>query len=580
MSHFKPVLFITLPNVTLFMKKKKDALALSLGASFVTAGIQKAGLSLDYFDFNLALNQLRQEIITPEDTRNRITVPSSFIEFYYKGSDSLLESWVDLLCSMIPQRDYSVICFSLDRREFSSFSNKGSYCFSVLLARELKKRFSAPIIMGGKYTFESLGSSFTESIRAGIENFPIDGQFKGAVLLKLGEVLRAHQEGHSILSPETKTILEQFEDFRNAAGLVPNYNIVNRSDLLVERENYIPDHIIENLPDRFRKLKDLDPFFVAPYKFTVGCPYTCAFCADGLDMKYTQHRAEHIVNVLSALSAQGITDFNFYNNNINLNRDFLTGFHSLMNQANLKLRFSDSANLQNANDDFFGRLAQMGCVRLWYGTESVSERQLKIIHKNLNREKIESGLISASKHGIWNSCNFIFNFPHERAEEFDDLVQFITTSTLVDTFETNEFRLVDDTAYEKFPERFGISLKIQSESGKIHAYDEIGGLSWNEKVELGQAKRDVIRKIKTPMYRYMTCNDYIVFGMRRAGFDKQSIKELIVAYSDHLYAHSIRRKFDEDHLHTLPSYIFNTRPKGMIYGHEIAPLDANFAGTV
>lgn len=83
----------------------------------------------------------------------------------------------------------------------------------------------------------------------------------------------------------------------------------------------------------------------------------------------------------------------------------------------------------------------------WCGTETVSERLLKIIKKNLNQEKIERGLRAADANGIWNCCNFIYNFPHETEAEFANLVDFITTSELVNTYEANEFLLLAETDY-------------------------------------------------------------------------------------------------------------------------------------
>ena len=191
-----PVLFITVPNVSLFMTKSRDAMGLALGACFVSGAVEDAGFEVDHFDFNLALNQRRQVSRTPHSTIDVLTQPQQFLD-YYNGnvSDRLIDSWVDLLISMIPQRSYFAVCLSLDRRDYYALCNKASFTFAFLIARRLKERFSVPVVLGGNRAIKAAGPSFTEPIIKGIPQSPIEKISKAAVISSIGKFLNALHDG-------------------------------------------------------------------------------------------------------------------------------------------------------------------------------------------------------------------------------------------------------------------------------------------------------------------------------------------------------------------------------------------------
>ena len=121
----------------------------------------------------------------------------------------------------------------------------------------------------------------------------------------------------------------------------------------------------------------------------------------------------------------GFTDFKFFNDNLNFKIRFLIEFANEVVRRNMKIRFSDSANLRVGNQEMFNAIAEAGCVKLWYGTETISNRILKEVHKEVKQNQVHNMMQWASAAGIMNFSNFIFNFPHETDEEFMMLYDFI-----------------------------------------------------------------------------------------------------------------------------------------------------------
>jgi len=65
--------------------------------------------------------------------------------------------------------------------------------------------------------------------------------------------------------------------------------------------------------------------------------------------------------------------------------------------------------LSLGNKEIYDTIKEAGCIKLWYGTESINDDILKVIRKNVTVDRIKENLQLAHDAGIFNSCNFIIN---------------------------------------------------------------------------------------------------------------------------------------------------------------------------
>lgn len=565
----KPILFLLVPNISLFMKKEKEALGLSLGASFVAGSIESKSLPLDYYDLNYGLREIRSTLFTPQSTLEKLFDGNAFLNLYSgHTSDPLIESWVEELISRIPHKDYGAIGLSLDVRDTRSLISKASLSFAILLARALKTKFDAPVILGGKNTLSLATPQFLQLLQNSISNFPISLICHQDAYVNFSKLLVELNAGLKVDAPEAFHLLNRGDHLSDASDLIPSYSLQNSKEVLTGPEELFPNEILCAFP----KLNEVEPFFIAPFKFSFGCPFTCAFCTDGIDRKFFQFRSEKIVNVLANLQAKGIKNFGFYNNNINLNRSFLDSLEKGIREADIKIQFSDSANLQNSSSEMFQQLARIGAIKLWFGSETVSSRILKIIDKNLDKEKIIRGLSNADAAGIWSNCNFIYNFPHETQEEFEELFDFISHSPLVNGFDYNEFRLVKGSAYLANPQKFGIELLGMADTGRVGAFDEIGRYKWDERLEIGKEKTKRFNKLRRAINYNMSYGDHILFAARSVGYNKIEVQQIMKKYTELLRQNKIESQYNDFHKMYLPRAQFEDNRESNIAGHTYTKL--------
>jgi radical SAM superfamily enzyme YgiQ (UPF0313 family) len=519
------VLFCTVPSLSLFAKKAPAALSLSMGASFIVGRLQEVGFDIDYYDLNLALGKYRDLKPLTQQQKHFLTDSDGFFEWYFEKSvNAGLNEWVNhLVDNVIKVGQFRYIALSLDRRDYSTPLNKASFHFSLVLAKYLKKKFGVPVFAGGRRVYETVGEKYIKNILSIVGDGTIDKFSPHESFVTFTEFLEKLEDGMDYHSDSANALFYRKDVFMKSKGIVPNYSPLNAKDSLIAMEDLFPREILRKYP----KIESVDPFVLAPYKFTVGCQFKCAFCRDGERSFFNKSEVEDVLHVLSSLYAKGISNFLFYNNNINFHKGYVRAFCDGIKSNNLKIQFSDSANLRIASPEVFSELVSAGCVKLYYGTETVSDRLLKIIQKQTNRSSIEQGLRNASEAGIYNGCNFIFNFPHETDEEFQSLVDFTKNDSLVDTCFTNEFKLLVDTAYWDHPEKFEIRKREVSDNGIVGAFDEVGGLRWEQKVALGRKRDQIIFKEAFRMPRAISQSDPIVFGLRRAGFTKLEVKKIM-----------------------------------------------------
>ncbi len=534
------VLFLTPPNVALFLKKDKTALGLSMGPAFLAGSVKNEGWDADVFDLNLALNRLRPSSLSPIEVAELLANPVPFQDLFHgKRQSQVIDEWVQTLADLLPKKPYLAICFSLDRREYRASISKACFSFALLLARELKKRYNCAIIFGGRRVLNMISQEYVEALLASLDKNPVDKISYKDIFGSLTKFLQAYSEGMDLHSETARDFLQKDDPITELGKIVPVFKPNNADDILARPDDILPIEVRKHYP----QLEDVEPFLIAPYVFSTGCPFTCAFCQSGGKNSFSQVKPDHLVNMFYELKKTGVTDFAFYNNNINLNRFFLKSLHEGLKEANVKIQFSDSANLQNADTDMFQLLSNLGAIKLWFGTEALSDRILAAVGKKLTVKEIKDKLKISHDHQIWNCSNLIYNFPHETDEEFDAMIEFCEKFEYVDTFEMNEYRLEQNSQMFDSPEDYGLKLREVSANGLVAVFDEINGLSWEEKREKGKVKTRRMHLAQRSIDLTLCKNDLLLYALRKVGFDKMACRKVFSEYEAYLKGNKLWREY-------------------------------------
>lgn len=504
------ILFLLAPGVSTF--EEKQTLEISIGGTNAAGVIESYGHEVHLYDLNYLLNQFRGTELLTDDEFRSVTNPNQIINISknLKKLPNKIDFWTKCLAEDIPNvNDYDAVCVSLNRWMYKYYPAIASYAMSVYLLKELNVQI--PIFMGGEYAYEMMEAYDC------FDNFVNEIDFISYVR---GRDISSFIDSLNSIVP--KRVLN--------LGQVKKAQIDFKADCNHEFNNPIQNIFSKDILSKYPKLKDAKSVFLSPFKFSEGCVFKCAFCTSGIDPFFVKSEVMETVDKLERSYDKGFTDFRFYNDNVNFKLKYTVELANEIIRRNLKIRFSDSANLRIGSKEMYDALGESGCIKLWYGTEHVSPRILKDVHKEVPIERINQMLRWSDEAGIWNCCNFIFNFPHETDEEFEMLIDFIESNIhtpQMNVYKGNVFKMTLGTEYEMYPEKFDIELIGLDSVSKMQMFNEINGVKWKQRVVNGKNRRKRINRILDQNERLIRENDHILFACRKAGYNKKETQNII-----------------------------------------------------
>lgn len=517
----KRVLFITTPNIVIFQPKVYQEL--SWGACLVAGALENAGFFVDYYELNAALAKIRdQRYLTSWEQSVLTNIDSFVIEHNTPGPAENLQIWLEQLISLIDvSKDYDCIAISLEKKGYETASCRGLLHFTALLIGQLKKHFKCPVVIGGKDVFKELGKPYINDLFDKVPYMNDVSVFLSNAHESFPAELSLYLKGEGDITKER--FIDKKSNFKSS-NVIPKYDVINRKHIEVLPAEIFPLEILKKYP----QINDIAPMIISPYRVSMGCPYQCTFCDQGRDPIVRIHEIENIVQTLAVQKKKGFENYRWFDDNLNLGMTFPEKLADGIIDANIDILFSDSANMKHTSVDLFRKLRKAGCVKLWYGSESMSPRLLKMINKGTTLEDFFRTLNAGLETDIWNGLNLIVGFPHETEEDFQAMKNFlIEKPELYDATELNIFRLLSGTTLEVEAEKYGIKIRYASDSKRISAFDEIGGKVWEERIIDANRKRMEITNLYPSGKMMLRQNDYVLYSLIRAGFNKQQCLKIM-----------------------------------------------------
>lgn len=516
------VLFLLTPNITLFQPKTYQEL--SMGSTMIAGALEHHGFDVDFYDLNVAMTKMRGDGYLTEEDKRVLTSDEALIGEVRGAQRSYwVQKWLAHFMEMLGDlKKYDFVAISMDKVGYETFMSRGTLHFAHLLASEIRKHTSVPIACGGKELIKDVGMSYTRHLADQLSGRSIDYYFTRNGHGIFPEQLKLYFQGEGKLRGQERFISDN-SLFRQS-NFAPKYEIVNRADLAVSWQDLFPEDIAKTEP----RIKDQAPITIIPYRHTMGCPYKCTFCQSGKDTIVRTHSADDVVHHLSQLKKKGFDNYKWYNDNVNLGPIFPVQLAEKIIDANIDIFFSDSANMIHTSENILGKLHQAGCVKLWFGAETLSPKLLLQNNKQATVQDVYRTLQTAQKVGIWSGLYLILAFPHETTEDFMMTYNFVKDrADLYDCIEVNIFRLLANTYYSTEPEKYNLQVRAVADNGRIAAYDEIGGMTWEERVPEAERRLDMLWQTYSFHRTLFFQNDYILYFLLRSGLNKAEAKQFM-----------------------------------------------------
>lgn len=506
------ILFCSMPGRPIVNHFKYTEL--SIGSTIIASKLEKLGHEVIFYDLNNTYNTYNLE-----SEKNLLEDIDVLLDL--KDKDKLVNTKMWQSCQkmrdFISESDFDIVAFSLEK----TYHTINIYAMN--LAIMFANFFDKPVYIGGKNLIKHYGIEKIKSLLT--KNTGVSGFFLGSNATLFVEcVEKTMHTSQSYFWDENEPHHKKIGE--SDLAVAPKFDPVNVNDL---KANIIPLPVIKKYPI----LKNAVPIMMVPYRFMIGCPKQCSFCETGLDKFFKTKDLEGILEYLKKASDLNINTFRFLNSNLNFTKKFILELTNAIIKANIKISYSDSATLGNLDEEVCSALVDSGCVKLWYGTETLSDRLLIDIKKGVDVQTIYRSLETAHKAGIWNGANLIFNLPNETDEDFDQMVKFIKTiGDNVQTYQCNEFQLMTKSDYYVNHAKYGIKIVKEYFNGQEVAFSD--RLNSHEEIRARGDRRTIaIANVLDRVKSSVMSNDLLLFAVHSVVKDKKEkmrIFEDIVSY--------------------------------------------------
>ncbi len=229
-------------------------------------------------------------------------------------------------------------------------------------------------------------------------------------------------------------LLQRMQDNRNFAGVLGT--TYRGSDGKINRNEdrpFLQD--LDSLPSPAYHLLPLESYrrmgkTIFPIVTSRGCVQWCDFCSTVrmFGRGYRWRSAKNVVDDMEKLhNKYGESQFTFYDDAFTINRKNTLEMCDEIKKRNLHVEWDCETRVDAVDKELLQRMRDAGCITIWFGVESGSEKILDKMHKKINREQVKEAFKTAQKTGMMTIASAVIGFPGETEETAWETINFINS---------------------------------------------------------------------------------------------------------------------------------------------------------
>ena len=179
-----------------------------------------------------------------------------------------------------------------------------------------------------------------------------------------------------------------------------------------------------------------------------GCPYHCQWCSHAVYGHTHRRRSPaNVVAELEMLLERYQPDQIWYADDVfTIHRRWFFEYAALLRQRGIKIPFECISRADCMNEDVVRTLAEMGCCRLWIGSESGSQRILDAMRRDADVEDVRAKTKMLQQHGIQVGMFIMLGYEGEEVADLEATTEHLKLAK-PDTFLTTVAYPIKGTPY-------------------------------------------------------------------------------------------------------------------------------------
>jgi radical SAM superfamily enzyme YgiQ (UPF0313 family) len=179
-----------------------------------------------------------------------------------------------------------------------------------------------------------------------------------------------------------------------------------------------------------------------------GCPYHCRWCSHEVFGKtHRRRKPASVADELEWLIQRYRPDMAWMADDVfTIHPGWLFQYAGELKRRRLQLPFECISRADRLNAKVIETLAEMGCFRVWIGSESGSQRVLDAMERGVTVEQVQSAVALCRSHGIQTGMFLMWGYEGEELQDIEATVQHVKR-TNPDIFFTTVAYPIKGTAY-------------------------------------------------------------------------------------------------------------------------------------
>ena len=181
-----------------------------------------------------------------------------------------------------------------------------------------------------------------------------------------------------------------------------------------------------------------------------GCPYRCRWCSHQVfGMTHRRRKPLAVVDEVEWLLSTYHPDMVWIADDVfTIHHGWLRQYTAEMRRRGLRIPFECISRADRLNDEVVDLLAELGCFRVWIGSESGSQRMLNSMERGVTVEQVQSAVSSCKTRGIQTGMFMMWGYQGEEIEDVEATIQHVKRSD-PDIFFTTTAYPIKGTPYYK-----------------------------------------------------------------------------------------------------------------------------------
>ena len=161
-----------------------------------------------------------------------------------------------------------------------------------------------------------------------------------------------------------------------------------------------------------------------------GCPYRCRWCSHEVFGKtHRRRKPASVANELEWLIHRYRPDMAWMADDVfTIHHGWLFQYAAELKRRGLKLPFECISRADRLNRQVIETLADMGCFRVWIGSESGSQRILDAMERGVTVEQVQAAVALCKSAGIQTGMFLMWGYEGEDLSDIEATVEHVKTT--------------------------------------------------------------------------------------------------------------------------------------------------------